>query len=352
MDKFQWILAFLGLREVDLTVRAQTIDPDNVDGVIYPAFLRANPVTSMKVMDITEREYRQVAFRRPWDADGTQFVQIPGPQRDASFTPIEIYDFIGEEEIYQLFNLFGEESDATRRLVAQRLLKSIPTRVMEMSKAVERRMNIEAANAWAYGTYSITEPKDKSVVATVSFGYEAERYETALTAWDDPGVNAVEENIAWLRYARMKVGPLGGQRLSTKLLNILLADAPVTVNTGYKMSQTDLQSYIGDRAGVPEFRFVIDDYTYETSPGTHVRYWPEDIVAAIPRDRYVGTANFAPVVKAAQLASQVPNSGVRMDRKAVEYSSHNEGKALKYAVQMNAYPWLNEQRLAVMNTGI
>lgn len=351
MDKYQWILTFLGLRDVDLTVRAQTIDPDNVDGVLYPAFLRVRDVRSMKVEDFTSKEYRQVAGRRPFDADGTPYRDVPGPQRGGKFTPIEMYDYIGEETLYDLFTLFGEETDATRKMAAQQLLKTVPNRVIEMAMACERRMNIEASNAWALGSYTITTPENNAV-ATVSFQYEAERYETALTAWDDGGVNSVEELIAWLRHARMKIGPVGGVRLSTKLLNVFLADAPVTVNSNMKWSQRDIARYIQERADISNFRWVIDDFTYETAPGTHVRYWPEDVIAAIPESRFVGDANFAPVVSASNVARQVPEAKVMMNRKGVHYESHNDGKALKYLVTLNAFPWLNEQRLAVMNTGI
>ena len=353
MERFAWILAFLGLREVDLTVRAQAVDPMDVDGVIYPAFLQTENVNSMKVAEVTTRSYRQVAGRRPWDTDGSRFVQLPGDMRDAEFTPIDMYDFIGEKALYELFAFFGAgiENDATRQMVGRQLLQSVPDRIVEMAKAIERRLNIESANAWALGNYTITDPQN-TAVATVSFGYSASRYQTAVTAWDDAGKDAVDEFVTWLRAARQKIGSLGGARMSTKVLLELLKDAPVTINTMLKMSTTDLEQYIAQQVGVGSFRIVIDDYTYETAPGTSVRYWPVGHVAAIPSDRYVGTMNFAPVVRAAQIAGAVPEARVNVRGAAAFYEAFNGGKALKYSVQRNAYPWLNEQKLYVIDTGI
>ena len=83
-----------------------------------------------------------------------------------------------------------------------------------------------------------------------------------------------------------------------------------------------------------------------------MRYWPIGRVAAIPSDRYVGTMNYAPVIKAAQIAGQVPEARVSVRGAAAFYESFNGGKALKYNVQRNAFPWLNEQKLYVIDTGI
>ncbi len=354
-----YILTQLGLTLADYTVRAQAVDPANMDGVIYQAFLRRNEVGSMQVAEVTTKEFRQVAVRRPWDAEGNQYQRIVGPVREAKFTPIDMFDILGEEAINDLVialagGVLGQEAQSA---VFRRVVEDMPTTIENMAMACERRMNIEAAEAWASGTFTVVGPG--GTIATHSYGFDAQRHQTAATAWDDGGVNSVQLLIAWLRIVKRLI-PKGivGLRMSSTLLYVLLADAPPAVDFtgggGYvgEMTQAQLEQYVASQSMNPGLRFVIDDYTYETAPGTHVRYWPEKKLAVIPRGGYVGSYNVAPVITAATLARQVPEAKINRNGKAVIFNAHNNGKALRSNVQWNAYPWLNENDVAVIDTDI
>ena len=52
------------------------------------------------------------------------------------------------------------------------------------------------------------------------------------------------------------------------------------------------------------------------------------------------------------MAREVPQAKIERNRVAIYYESENGGKALKVEGQLNAYPWLNQNAVAVFDANI
>lgn len=348
-----WIMLWMGLRAVDLTVRAQAIAANNPDSLVWPAYYRRTPATSMKLSELTTVDYRFIADRRPWDADGRKLEEKVGPLREAEFVPIGDYFTLGEKEITTLVNQFA----GNREVFAENLKVRVPDKVQKLVMGALRRLQLDGDMAWAKGQINIRNPETGQTV-TVSLGFDAGRYQTAGTAWSDPGVNALSETVDFLLDAQETMGPLGGIRVSTKFLRQLIADggdviyAALAAGNRPRVGATDISEFLSDQTG-NRIRLITDDSTYNPDlASAKTRYWPVGHMAAIPATQYIGEMRFAPVARAAMLASEVPDAKVDIRDVTIFYESVNSGKGLKVEGQLNAFPWPDEQAMFVIDTGI
>lgn len=336
-----------------MTVRAQAVAAQNPDDLRFDIFFRRTPADSMRISEATERDLRFVAERRPYNTRGIEMPEVFGPMREFLFLPIQVRKTIDEEEIQML----GVPTD-NERMVLELLGTSVPRRVDKMTLADYRRMEVDSFTAWATGQ-AIAKNYVSKAVALIDLGFDSARYETAATAWDDAGVNAFTEFVAWYRSAIAMTGGGEGVYLSGAVLEAIRADAPDNQLTGLPLGNAELQDIISGQVG-SAFRFVTDDRKFDipdaaatSDTGTvNTRVWPVESVAVIPQGISVGDARFAPVTRASDVVSQIPSAKATSRDVTIVYVPNADGTQFEIQAQLNAYPWPNEQRVAVMDTGI
>lgn len=330
-----------------LTVRAQTVSPNDNGTLMWDRFFPRVDAASIKLADIFTNDSRLVADRREWDAPG-RFIPLVIPNwREMEMLPIEGYQLIGEREQ----QLLGESSFGNREDVMRTLGIRIPDRVDTLVSADYRRLEIDAFEAWANNRVIVRNPQTGTTVTT-SYAMDTGRFQTAGTAWSAAGVNAWNEFKDWLQDAEDEVGLLEGVAIRRATLNVIMEDAPVNVNQA-TMTQSVLSDLVTQVMG-NAFRFeimensldVFDDGGIAT---TRTKVWPANHIAAIPAGGMVGNTAFAPVLRAMEIARAIPGAGIDVRGATVYYLSENDGKTLKLQAQLNAMPMPNEQKVFVMD---
>lgn len=340
-----------------MTVRAQAVAATNPDNNRFGIFYTRQDAQSMRMSEMTSVNFRFVAERRPYNTRGIEMPEKFGPMREFIFLPIQVKKTIDEEEIQAL----GVPTD-NERMVLELLGTTIPQRIDGMTLADYRRLEFDCLQAWATGLIYAKNYNTK-VTALVSFGFAADRHEVAATAWDDAGVNAWDEFVAWARAKKAQLGSLEGVYLSGSALEVIREDAPTNQVTGLPLGDGELAQLVASQIG-GTFRFVVDDRVADVpvEAGTAgrddetgtlpTRYWPIGAVAAIPQGLRIGEVRFAPVIRATDVVAQVPNNKASVRDVAVIYVPNDDGTNLEIQVQLNAYPALNEQRVGVIDIGI
>jgi hypothetical protein len=346
-----WVEALLDfLDPVEMTVRAQSLPADDQGRLNWEAFFTRSPKDSMKLREMTTVDFRPVADRREWDARGRLYAPKTPSLREAEFIPIEMYYKIGEKEQNDLAARFLGSVD----LALQQMRASIPQRNDDIVMADYRRVELDAFRAWALGEMVVMNPTDGTTY-TVDFGFDAARYLTAGTAWNNVAVNAYDEFLAFLTDAENLISgtPIGAvMRRAT--LAAIKADAPT--ETGIELTIAQLEAQLAADLGGP-FRIVIMENTVETfNDGGHattsVKVWPAEIVAAIPPGGVVGEVGFAPVHRAFELAATEPGAEIDVRGVTVVREIDGGGRGLTVEAQLNAFPLPNEQRLYVIDAGV
>lgn len=350
MSAITWTQTVEELSPAALTVRAQAISP-NDDGMLkWDMFFPRRDVESVDLKDVTTLNYRPVADRREWNQKG-RLIPVKTPNiRDISIVPIESYYTYGEHEMQKL----NERTMGNDAIIQQIMGTQIPARVMELAKANYRRLEVDAFTAWATGAVVQRNPQNASQTFSASFGFDAARYTTAITAWNDAGQNAYNNLLAWLDDATNAIGPLRGVMCRRNFVNEVIKDAPTLVG-GVTMTRAQIESRIMDDLGQP-FKFYVNDDTVDVfddggTATTTTKVWTAQRVAAIPAGTMVGNAAFAPVIRAMELASQVPGAGIDTNGMVVYYLESNGGRELTVEAQMNALPVPDEQKMFVINVG-
>lgn len=352
---FSWIAQEASLTAAALTVRAQAIDPFDRDQLKWDAFFTRRPVNSTKLREITTIDFRPAADRRAWNQRG-RLIPLRAPSmRDIEMVPIEAQFKIEEEEMQRIAEgTLSASQETLRRIVGP----TIPARTDGLVMADYRRLELDAFQAWSKGTITAKDPQDGKV-ATVSFGFPAGRYQTAGTAWNDPGQNAYQNLLAWVRDARSSIGmPIIGVIIKLPTLYAIQADAPnpFTNITGVQVTLSQLQQRISDDLGSAFQFFVMEHHIEQFTDGgiavANVEVWPDQIIAAVPAGGIVGDIAFAPVLRAMELASQVPEANIDIRGVTVFHQTGNGGRELTVEAQLNAMPIPDEQRMFVINVGV
>lgn len=343
-----WIPATEELSDAALTVRAQTVSPDDNGALRWNFFFPRRNVNSVKLEDVTTLDYRPTADRREWNAPGRLIPYRTPSRRKVEIVPINPYRKWGESEMQEL----AERTLGNEGLMLEIIGNEIEPSVDEMAASVYRRIEVDAMSAWALGLITQKNPQSGETY-TASFGFDAGRMQTAGTAWNDGSMNAYNEFVAWVKDGRQAIGSAGGVMLKQIHVNAIMADAPNPVGT-YPMTLTQVEQRITDELG-SAFMFVVNEDTVHTFNDGGTAYsdyevWPQRM-ALIPRGNTVGTTAFAPVVRAMDLARQVPQAKIDIRGVTVFYDEANAGRELKVEEQANALSVPDEQRLWVINPG-
>ncbi len=351
MSTFGWIQTLDNLSAAALTVLAQTRSPNDSGRLLWDGFMMPADVDSISLEDITTLDFRPASGRRMWNQRGRRMPLRTPDRRKIEIEPIEFNFRVDEKEMQKLMERFL----GNQQLIQQQIGASIPTRVEKLADANYRQLELDVFEAWATGQVTVSNPENGETYV-VPYDFAAERNDTAGTAWDDPGVNAYKELIAWLNDATALVGPLAGVALRLAARSAILEDAP-SLSGGAEMSLANLEDRISQDTGQP-FRFFLMEGTVEVPTDGGVTYasqkiWSDAaIIAAVPFDKRIGKTAFAPIGRAMSIAQQVPEAKIDVRRNSVFMFEENGGRELDVECQLNAFPIPDENRIATMDTGI
>jgi hypothetical protein len=355
MAVFSWIGQELALTSAALTVRVQTLSPNDNGALIYDAFFPRRDVDSVKLRYISNLDYRPVADRREWDARG-RYVPLQLPKlSDIELVPVESYFKLGEREIQELSERTFGNMEEFRRIVSA----DIPARTDLLANSNYRRLEVDAFTAWANGNIVARNPLTNTT-QTVSFGFASNRYTTATPWTGGAGGNAYANFVAWLRTSIDLVGPIQGamMRLSTFLAIQANAPNPMSYNASIPATRGVVEDRIRQELGT-DFQFYINEKTADvfTNAGLTVartKLWPANKVAVVPAGEVVGDMAFAPVARAMELArNSSGESGIDVRGMTVyNDADENAGRQLTVECQVNAIPIPIEARLSVIDAGI
>jgi hypothetical protein len=348
---FEWMTQLFNLSPAALTVRAQSLDPDDQGRLTWDIFFPRQNVDSVDMSDVLTLDDRPSADRREWSGPGRLVPMVTPSLREISMVPIEAYDKVDEKEMQHLMERFRGNA----QLIADIIGVSLPDRSDRLALACYRRLELDAAQAWLAGTITQRNPQDASKTYTASFGIDSGRIQTAVTAWNDPGLNAYDELIAWAEDGISEVGSIIGVKLRLASLKAIQADAPDLLG-GVAMTRGQLESRIEDDLGTP-FKFFVDEnsidvFTDGGTAKTRTKVHTAEKLALVPQGNAVGYTGFAPVVRAMEMSSQVPDAGIDVQGVTIYHDAHNAGKELEIQAQLNALPVPNEELIWVIDIGV
>lgn len=341
-----------GLRPGLLTVEAQAVDLTDGGQLLWPRFMPRRDVPSVKVQTYTTERFRPVADQREWNQTGRLIPRPVGPIREIEMIPTESYFMYGEREMQELVELgllAGNE-----RLMLEQIQARVPDRIDSLVLANSRRIEFNVFRAWSQQTiYSISPESGRT--ATMTYGFDAGRYQTALTAWNDAGKNAYNELLAFLADAQSSIGPVQGALMRRATANAILADAPGSDAT-FKATMRNLEEALTDALGtqitIQVLENTVDIFDDAGVTTTSTKVWPAEVVAAVPDAPSVGSVAFAPVARAAQISAAEPDAQFSRNGFIINVGSAHEGKSLKVDCQNNALPMPNEQLMFVIDVGV
>lgn len=351
MAFLSWIEAERTLTSEALTVRAQTISPNDQGRLFWDLFFPRTDADSVRLSTIGTVDYRPVADRREWNARGRLITFITPSTAEFEMVPVEAYFAIDEAELQTLAERVGGNMALLQNLIGAR----IPDRVDSLAEADYRRIEVDAMGAWALGQITAKNPTDGST-ATVSLGIAATRYKLGGTTagyatWTNS--NAYGELIIFLTDTVDLVGGYDGVVLRQSSYNLIQQSAPrPAAFPNYPITRAQLLDQIQQDTG-RDFRFVIreDSLDIHSNGGlttARTKVWPAKTVAAIPPGTRVGSTHFAPVVRAYEFAG----GGVETDVRGISVfrDVSNGGRHLMVEAQVNALPLPVEQNVHVLNT--
>lgn len=350
MADFTWMAQVEELSPTALTVRAQTLSPNDNGKLVWDVFFPRVDVNSVDLKDITTLDNRLTADRREWGARGRLIPVLTPQQRMLRMVPIEAYDKIDELEIQHLM----EGTFGNTKIVEDVIGVSIPQRTDGLAMADYRRLEIDAMNAWATGSIIQRNPQNAAQTFTASFGFSASRLTTAGTAWNVVA-NAYDAFLAWYAGAIQLSGPGEGAVMRLATFQEILADAP-DLPGGVKMTRAQLADRVQQDTGQPFKFYVLENQLDVFDDGgtayTRTPIWPAQKVAFVPSGLAVGRTAFAPVVRAMELARKTPEAGIDVKGVTVYYEEGNGGRELTIEGQLNAMPIPDESRYAVIDAGV
>ena len=351
MPNLSWIEQVEELSPAALTVRAQTISPDDNGQLLWPIFMPRADVDSIHLRDAIASNRRPAADRREWNGRG-RLIPVSTPAlREMTMVPIEAYDQIEEYEMQMLRErTLGGNADQVRNL----LQVSIPQRVDGLVEADFRRLELDVFGAWANGTIVQRDPQTGRSF-TASYGIDSSRYATASTAWDTADFDAYGAFLAWYESAIERSGQGRGALLRLAVIREIQRAAP-TLMGGVAMTRAQLADRISQDLGQPFQFFIVENtvdvFTDGGTATTTTKVWPQAKVAFVPANGQVGVTAFAPVARAMDIADEVPEAGVDIRGATVFYKGDNMGRELTMEAQLNAFPVPDANRVEVIDTGV
>jgi hypothetical protein len=353
MAYFSWLERRRDLSDLALTVRAQVISPNDNGQLGYDAFAPFVDTNSTNIANLVGTDWRPVADRREWNTRGRHIPIKTGDKYEAQWVPIESYFTIAEQEINDLLNA----SNGSQQVLQDTIAASIPSRTDLLAEANFRRIDVDWFTAWGLNQISVKNP-ETGTTTTVSLGMSSTRYTTALTAWNDAGVNGYSKFLEWLETAEGLIGEVAGVMLRTATYEAIRIDAPnvFSPTSTLRMTKAQFRQAVEDELDHP-FRFVINENSHDifTDAGndtTRVKIWPAQRVAAIPAGGRVGSTYRAPVARAWDLANAAPDAGIDVRGMTVFNEIGNGGRMLTVECQGNYLPLPDETKCCVIDAGV
>jgi hypothetical protein len=346
MADFSWLAGVEDLSPAALTVRAQALSPNDQGRLLWDVFFPRRDVDSTDLRDVTTLDRRPAADRREWNARGRRIPMLTPEMRELQIVPIEANDQVMEQEIQKLY----ERTLGNQQMIQQIVGASIPARSQMLAESDYRRLELDAMRGWATGNVVQRNP-ETGVTYTAPLGIDGSRY-TTPTAWTSTGY---AKSLAFFEAAQDLAGPGAGLLMRRATANAILATAP-TLAGGTTMTRAELANRISQDLGA-EFNFFIVEHTVDvfTDGGTAVtreKVWPDQTVAFVPAGNQVGNTLFAPVVRAMELARQVPGAGIDIRGVTVYYDQGNLGRMLEIEAQLNALSVPDPQKVVVASVGV
>lgn len=350
MSNFAWTQEVEELSPAALTVLAQAVSPNDNGRLLWDAFFPRQNVSSVDLDNIEALDFRPASDRREWNQRGRLIPSKKPDTRKISIVPVEGNYLWGEYELQKL----NEGANGNAALIAEIMQSTVPGKVRQIAAANYRRIEIDAFTAWALGTLTQRNPQNAAETYTASFAFDSSRYQTAGTAWNDAGLNAYDEFLAWLDDAIDAMGGVQGAVMRRTVMKAILADAPDLAG-GAKMTLAQLEQRIMDDLG-SAFRFypienTVDVFTDGGTATTSTKIWSAQKVAAVPVGGRVGSTAFAPVVRAMDIARNAGNAGIDVNGQTAYYEEHNNGRELSVEVQANPLSIPEEKNLYVIDVG-
>lgn len=348
---FTWMAQVEELSPAALTVRAQTLSPNDNGKLLWDIFFPRVDVPSVDLKDITTLDDRPAADRREWGARGRLVPVLTPAQRQLRMVPIEAYDKIDELEMQHLMEgTFGNQS-----IVQDVIGVRIPDRTDRLAMADYRRLELDAMSAWATGTIIQRNPQNAAQTFTASFGFPGTRLQTAGGGGWDAATSAYDEFLAWYEDGIELCGPGEGAVMRLATFREILADSP-DLPGGVKMTRAQLAERVQQDIGQPFQFFILENSLDVFNDGgtavTRTKVWPAEQVAFVPAGRAVGRTAFAPVVRAMEISAQVPEAGIDLNGVTIYHDNGNAGRELTIEAQLNAMPLPDESRYFVIDAGV
>ena len=351
MGPYSWAAQEEGLSPETLTRRVQEINPDDVDETLQDIFFPRTNVDSVRLQEIGDVDFRPVSDRREWNARGRQINMETPDLAEMEFIPVEDYFKLAEREMQKYGERVGGNVTAFRDIIRS----SIPNRIDDLAEANFRRLEIDYVVAWTTGTIVVHHPH-KNQSQTVSYNYDTARWQTAATAWDDPGVDAYAEFISWAEDGKDAIGSIGGAVLRRSLYRVIQADAPMGLN-GVPLTAGQFEDQVSQDLGV-DFRFYIrenqfDIYADGGGTTTKTDVWPDQKLALLPAGIAVGRMCYAPIYRAHDMTDVGASAGANFDLRGqrVFVELEGNGRQLTYECQVNAFPVPRERSMWVIDAG-
>lgn len=350
MSSFAWTNEVEELSPAALTVLAQAVSPNDNGRLLWDAFFPRKNVDSVDLENIEALDFRPASDRREWNQRGRLIPSQTPNRRKVSIVPVEGNYLWGEYELQKL----NERTAGNAALIADIMQTTVPGKVRQIAEANYRRIEIDAFTAWALGTVTQRNPQNAAETQVANFAFDSSRYQTASTAWNDAGLNAYDEFLAWLDDAIDAMGGVQGAVMRRNVMKEILADAPDLAG-GVKMTLAQLENRISDDLGSP-FRFYqiensVEVFTDGGTATTSTKIWTAQKVAAVPVGGRIGATAFAPVVRAMEIARNVPGAGVDVNGQTAYYEEHNAGRELSVEVQCNPLSIPEEKNVYVIDVG-
>ena len=343
-----WMDTVDGLSNAALTVEAQTVPLPDGETFLGESLFPRLDVNSVKVEGITVRAIRPVSERREWNAPGATIEKPIEEAFGMSILPIEARDGIDEQEYQALAEAGLTAGQAQLRAL---LGVEIPKRIRDMAVSNLRRLEMDRYSAWLEGLIRQRNPQNKTQEIVATFPWAGERIQTAGTAWDQGGVNAYNEFIAWLKEGVEEIGAIEGVMLRQRQVDLIQNSAPFVFGTeGERIDGEVLRQKISQKIGV-DFRFIVNRAWVEPQ-GTKRYLMPIARIGIVPAGGAVGKTLYAPVVRAIEAADVASEAGIDLRGQASYRETSNGGKHTELQVQVNAAPNPDKLSVWVMNTGV
>lgn len=363
MALFSWVGTVEDFTPAALTVRAQQLDPTLQNRLLWDQFFPRRDVESTELDEILteETEVEYVSERREWNTRGRPVPAVSPKRTQLEFIPIETYFTIFEQEINKLLTRFR----GNQQMMIDQIGSTIPRKTDRIAAANFRRIEKDAFDGWANGIVTRRNPQMGHLSQTFNFNFNSDRYPAALTAWNDPGVNAYQEFLAAIRESDKWLGSrCGGAIMRQATWDVIEAAATTAISINFSptvlMTREQVEARLrADLNGRPFVIVIFEDTLTVFNDGgltntTEVNRWPAEKIGFIPsaNNGAIGFTAFAPVARAWDLTTQVPHAGIDIRGQTVFHEVRLGGRQLIVECQMNAFPVPFEDRMFVMDVGV